>query len=168
MNVFENREARLFNTPLEVGLRSLFILKSTYPKSIDLQRLVYYDYLMLHSGDIEAGPKSLHPSLPQRAAEITVKRDIISRGLMLMKSKELVSVSFDATGIGYKATKLTTPFLQFLSHPYSKSLDTLADWVVTKFSNFSDENLDTFVSNNLSVWGSEFENESLIRGFYDE
>jgi hypothetical protein len=43
---------RPFNGPIETGLRSLFVLDAISPRSRDLQRLVYYDYLLLHSRDI--------------------------------------------------------------------------------------------------------------------
>ena len=49
---------RLFNTPLECGLRLLFLLNACYPKRGDLQRLISYDYLMVHSGDVGDGPAS--------------------------------------------------------------------------------------------------------------
>ena len=42
----------VFNNPIETGLRSLIILNAAYPKPLDLQQLIYYDYLTVHTGDI--------------------------------------------------------------------------------------------------------------------
>jgi len=42
-----------FNSALECSLRALAILASAYPASADLQRLVAYDYLLVHSADAD-------------------------------------------------------------------------------------------------------------------
>jgi len=64
---FEGR--RLFNTPLECGLRMLFVLSACSPTKLDLQRLITYDYLIVHSGDVADSPDSLHPAVPFRGTE---------------------------------------------------------------------------------------------------
>ena len=51
----------IFNTPLECGLRCAALLLAAYPAPCDLQRLVQYEYLLVHSGDVPQGPPSLHP-----------------------------------------------------------------------------------------------------------
>lgn len=58
----------IFNSPLEIALRLLYIFNST-TIPLDIQRLVNYHYLLIHSGDIPDSPKSIHPSLPIRACE---------------------------------------------------------------------------------------------------
>ncbi|WP_373272582.1 ABC-three component system middle component 2 [Escherichia coli] len=74
MQVFEgNFEQRPFNTPLEYGFRALFILDAADNVAMDLQRIVSYDYLLVHTSDVPRGPKSLHPAVPHRGAELLVK-----------------------------------------------------------------------------------------------
>lgn len=52
MQVFEgNFEQRPFNTPLEYGFRALFILDAADNVAMDLQRIVSYDYLLVHTSD---------------------------------------------------------------------------------------------------------------------
>src|SRR5436189_95859 len=102
---------RPFNGPVETGLRSLFILDAIAPRSRDLQRLVYYDYLLLHSRDIgDDGPPSLHPPIPYRSGEILVRRGLISKGLELMFSKELVMKRMGQDGVTFTASDLCRPF----------------------------------------------------------
>ena len=48
--------ARPFNSPLECGLRTLTLLAASQPSACDLQRLIFYDYLLIHSGDVPGGP----------------------------------------------------------------------------------------------------------------
>lgn len=60
MQVFEgNFEQRPFNTPLEYGFRALFILDAADNVAMDLQRIVSYDYLLVHTSDV---PRGLKPS----------------------------------------------------------------------------------------------------------
>src|SRR6266700_5971794 len=98
---------RLFNTPLECGLRMLFLLNACAPKKADLQRLISYDYLLVHSGDVEQSPGSLHPAVPFRGSEWLVKRDIVRGGLDLMFARELIDKKLEPTGIFYAGSSLT-------------------------------------------------------------
>src|SRR5437016_4058437 len=97
---------QLFNTPLECGFRMLFVLDAASPQYADLQRLINFDYLLVHSGDVEGGPASLHPAVPFRGSELLVKRQLVSSGLDLMFARELIEKSTSARGIMYRATSL--------------------------------------------------------------
>ena len=168
MNLFEERNTSVFNSPLEIGIRVLYLLVELQPAGCDLQRLVYYDYILVHSSDVPEGPKSIHPSIPHRSTEILVKRDLLKKGLTLMHSKQLVDSIFDSTGITYKATELTKPFLEYNQSDYAKSLQEVSVWVVNKFRNYTDGKLSLFIKNNIDVWGGEFSKESLLRGIGNE
>ncbi len=159
----EQRDIRLFNTPVEFGLRSLLILNNISPKSYDLQRLIYYDYMILHTSDIDPSQRSLHPSYPYRSGEILVKRERLRNGLLIMKSKQLIDINFDSRGITYRANDLTLHFLQYFNSEYVERLKSSVSWVVNEFENYSDEQLDQYMKQNIKRWGSEFSKESFIR-----
>lgn len=146
----------LFNTPLETGLRSLVILEKLAPNTSDLQRLVYFDYLVVHSADIDGGPASLHAPVPHRSGEIIVRRNLVERGLNLMISRELAKRHFLNSGIAYGITELTSPFLSHFQSQYFENLRTRASWLSNKFQNTSDDQLKSFVDGNLDKWGAEF------------
>jgi len=168
MNIFEERNTMVFNSPLEIGLRSLYILSESYPLGYDLQRLIYYDYLLLHSNDINNGPESIHPSLPYRSTEILIKRDLIQKGIILMSSKDLVKPIFNEKGIQYSATDITNRFLEYNTSEYAKSLKRVSQWVIATFNSYEDKNLSIFMTNNLINWGGEFTKESIFRGGVNE
>lgn len=168
MNLFEERNTNVFNSPLEIGLRVLYLLNELKPSGCDLQRLVYYDYILVHSNDIPGGPESIHPSIPNRSTEILVKRDLLKKGLTLMQSKQLVDSIFEPTGITYRATELTATFLKYNTSDYANRLKETSIWLVNKFKTYSDEKLSLFIKNNLDVWGGEFSKESLFRGIINE
>lgn len=162
------RAVRLFGTPFEVGLRAAFLLNALERHAgaaarIDAQRLVVYDYVLVHSGDVEDGPSSLHPPTPHRSGELLVKRDLMRDGLMLFVGRELVRVYLDAAGVTFSASDLTGSFLRYLEAPYATRLRETASWVVQRFAELSDESLEAYVAAHLGRWGGEFGTEALVR-----
>lgn len=159
-----NREAHLFNTPLEVGLRCLLLLSEIKDKSCDLQRLIYYDYFLVHYGDVDDNYKSLHPNTPHRSGEVLVKREIVAKGLLLMSKKQLVNVDFKESGIIYIATEFSSSFLNYFESNYIKKLRKFSELVISRFDSYSDEELRKYMSKNIDRWGGEFSKEALFRG----
>lgn len=163
LNIFETRDTQVFNSPLEIGFRILFILKGISPKAIDINRLVIYDYFLLNSGDFPMGPKSLHPPIPHRSSQIIIKPMIIKDAMTLMKSKELIDIIFSVDGIKYKANRLTEKFIELQENEYSHKLNMISEWINKQFGEYSDDRLKTIVDNNIPNWGGEFIYESYIR-----
>jgi len=146
----------LFNNNIETGLRALIILYSTYPQAIDIQRIMYYDYLTIHSGDVDDGPPSLHPATPNRSGEILVRRKIIEEGINSFVKRGLIEKIFSTDGIDFCAGDSASIFLDILEEEYTNQLKHRATWVVEKFSKFSSEQLNTYMKDNLDSWGGEF------------
>lgn len=155
------QDARTFNTPFELGLRALAILTEVSPDSIDLKRLLIYDYLIIHSSDIENGPPSLHPSTPNRSSGMMIRRKVLQDGLDLMYSKSLLDIVYDISGITYRVSDLTIPFLELLNSTYLRKLKDNAKWVVENFLTVEDEQLNKYVNSHLIDWGGEYEYEFL-------
>ena len=145
-----------FNSPLEAGIRSVCVLLLVYPKSYDIQRLIAFDYLVVHTGDI-GGPKSLHPQLPLRSSEILVRRKLIERGLLLMISRDLVERVIDSNGISYKAGEMAETFLSTLTSSYLLELRKRAVWVTNKFANLEEDILKQTMKNFFGQWIEEFQ-----------
>jgi hypothetical protein len=163
-NIFENRNPNVFNSPLEIGFRLLFILNGISPKEIDFNRLVIYDYFLLNSNDFPNGPPSLHPAIPHRSAQIIIKPLIMKDALILMRSKELIDIIFSIDGIKYKSNILTKKFIELQENEYSKKLIELSKWINIQFGTYNEKELNTLVENNIPKWGGEFIYESLLRG----
>jgi hypothetical protein len=154
-------EVSPFNSSLETGIRSLVILIASYPKSVDLQRLVEFDYLVVHSSDVE-GPESLHPSLPLRAGELLVRRNIIESGIMLMMSRGLIERAIKSEGIEYLAGDLAMPFINNLSSLYIRKLRDRAEWVTSSFGDTSVEHLQKITEKFFDKWNTHFQNSQWI------
>jgi hypothetical protein len=152
-----------FNSFLETGIRSLTLLVAAYPDSLDLQRLVEYDYLSVHSGDA-GGPVSLHAPLPLRTGEILVRRSIIESGLALMMSRNLAVQIPTNEGIRYFATDASGAFLSALSTLYITKLKERANWVVEQFGNYNDEQLSEVTRQLFDKWTTQFQPIEGIKG----
>lgn len=150
-----------FNNGVDTGLRMLTFLNSAYPLKYDLDHLVYFDYMIVHSGDIDPGTISLHPAVPNRTGEILVRRNLIQQGLEVFIHKGLINRFYDTTGIQYGATEIATPFLDALSEDYSYDLIERANWVVEKFAQYDLKNLREVITKNLSKVRNEFNLEIL-------
>lgn len=153
----------VFNTPLECGLRAAVILLEAFPAKFDLQRLLQYDYLVVHSADVPDGPDSLHPPTPLRAGELLVRRPLIEQGIQMMMSRSIIDCEFSVSGVYYFAGEWAISFIGTLETEYSSRLKTSAQWVVQRFRDMSDEELGGFMRQNWSRWGAEFELESFVR-----
>ncbi len=145
-----------FNSALETGLRSLAILAEACPDPFDLQRLLYFDYLVVHSSDAD-GPASLHPSTPLRNGELLVRRGLIERGLLLFISRGLIERNASGDGISYVAAEAAGPFLECLGSAYSRTLRKRASWAVGKFGVLDDDELKSYFDARFERWTREFQ-----------
>ena len=151
-----------FNSAVEVGLRTLVVLDACYPSTSSLGRLVVFDYLLVHSDDVDGGPEGLHPQTPHRSGELLVRREFIQQGIRLYESRNLLERVFSSDGIKFVATDSSTVFLDSISAPYVRDMRERASWVHKRFSNQSDKELNNFVRDQLGRWGAEFESESVL------
>lgn len=163
-----NRNVTVFNTPIELGLRALIILNELSPELLDLNRLVIYDYLVTHTKDVDEEMESLHPSVPYRSGEIIIKRKVMQDGINLMYSRELLDIVYTKNGVFFKANDLSEFFINYFDSSYAREIKNYSQWLHEKFSHYSDKELNDYISDNVSKWGSEFTKESLIRGGFDE
>ena len=162
-----NNHNEIFNSPLEIGLRLLFIVSES-TRSLDLQRFVHYNYLLLHSSDVSNGPSSIHPILPLRSFEVLINRNIVKQSLSLLVLKDLVSVVYTKTqGIEYRKNSKTPEFIEYFQSDYSKELKERAKWVSSNFDKLTDGQVTDLINVNMEKWGSEF-SPVQINGEVDE
>ncbi|PEA07846.1 hypothetical protein CN425_27115 [Bacillus cereus] len=157
----------LFNSPIEVGLRTLVLLSHVTTEDFDINRLIIFDYFLLHAKDLDVEQENLHPSLPYRSTEIIIRRKLISEGLELLVSKGLINIIYNNDGIFYKSNEMTHLFVNLLGSSYFKRLNILSEWAITTYGEISTEELNNFINKNIQLWGGEFEFEALVRGNYE-
>ena len=145
-----------FNSALETGVRSLVVLVAAYPRAHDLQRLVHYDYLTVHTKDA-GGPPSLHPALPFRTAELLVRRKNVQHGLDLMISARLAKRLSEADGFKFAAEDAAGAFVANLATDYHAELRRRARWVVDTFDPLTAAELSEKIRSLFDAWTVEFQ-----------
>lgn len=161
--VASTRVLEPFNGPVEIGLRSLAVLSEVFPLSYSLQRLVIFDYLLVHSDDMPNGPVGLHPKTPHRSGELLVRRAVLEPGLMLYQSRGLLERQYTETGVMFSATERSAAFLDTLASDYVKQLRERAIWLVSLLGETPDEEVLAIAKANIGEWGAEFAMESVLK-----
>ena len=148
-------QMKLYNTPLELGMRSLILLHTSNSAIMDLEKIMYLDYLCLNTSDLD-GPKSLHAPIPNRGVQIFSKKDLIQKGLSIMITKDLVKLILQPNGFFYQITEAGTLFLDFFQTKYYLNLSERCKWVNGKWGSESTENIKYYIDNNIQKWGGDF------------
>lgn len=157
MNEKKGERNFVFNSVIEYSLRALVVLNALNGKRCDIQKLLYLDFLLIHSGDFEGSLDSVHPNTPYRYGEIYVKREGFQNGLKLMSKKELINVEFTKDGVEYSSNQTTSAFLSHLESQYYKKLDERSKWLVKEYGNYTNYELKFLLeSHNLQF---EFDRE---------
>ena len=147
-----------FNSPLESAIRTLAVLAAISPQCADLQRLLMFDYLLVHSADAD-GPPSLHPNTPLRNGELLIRRSLLQEGLMLLLSRNLAERKTTVLGIEYAALEAAAPFLDSLSSSYVHDLRERGFWLEENFMPYSSEELSQYFKARFDHWTTEFQNQ---------
>jgi len=116
---------------------------------------MFFDYLLVHSGDVEGAPPSLHPPIRNRSGAVLVRRALIEEGIQFMVSRGIICVRFESEGITYQASEIALAFLRCLGADYTQALRERARWMAAHFANTTTENIRHFVEERLDWWGDE-------------
>lgn len=155
--------SEMFNSPLEAGIRSVGALAAAYPKTFDLERLIAFDHLVVHTGDV-GGPASLHARLPHRSSEILVRRRLVEKGLLIMISRGLVERHASDKGIEYGAGELAETFLSSLTTHYLKELVDRGAWVISRFGEMTESDFKLEMIQVFEQWTEQFQHSQRSSG----
>ncbi len=150
------RSTSLFNSPQETALRIGAVLSALAPEPVDLQRLIFLDYLLVHSEDAD-GPPSLHPASPMRTGEVLVRRELIERAVLLLCSKGLATRVLDPSGIQYAASEHLGGFLEALMSEYAVEVRARGKWVAASFGRATTAEMQATLRGVADVWAAEFD-----------
>ena len=158
--------AHPFNSTLETGIRALVVLEAFYPRRCDLLEMTWLDHLVVHTEDLDDQdtPSSLHPDLPNRAAELVVRRPLVEKSLRLMQQLHLVDVFETEDGITFGASDDAPIYLDLLQAPYSVALKERAKWMADRFANKPAAEMREQMENRIGRWTADFRVEEPFSG----
>ena len=148
--------AMTFNGPLEAGVRAVAVLGAAYPRAFDLQRMVAFDYLLVHTSELD-GPEDLHPNAPIRTPATEVRRNVVQNALHLMMTRDLVERVVTDNGICFCAGEMAATFLDALQSSYVIELKRRAAWLVQHLADYDDKDFDDLMRGFFDQWVVEFQ-----------
>lgn len=122
----------IYNHPIELGTRVSFLLNYFNEKKIDLDKLVYLDFILVYAKEYN-GPLNIHPVLPNHIAEIAHKKEIFPDALKLFIKKGLITLEMTEDGFIYKATNYTSQYVSCLKSNYYKKICKNLSWIEANY-----------------------------------
>lgn len=150
-----NNHTKVFNTPIELGLRALIILQAGNGGVMDLEKIMYLDHLCLNTSDIN-GPESLHAPTPNRGVQVFSKKALLQKGISIMLSKELMELIVTQEGFYYGISEAGEMFLKMFQTKYYLEFVKRSDWVLERWGKIPTSQIKNFIDTNLQNWGGEF------------
>lgn len=133
----------------------VYLLMALYPRKVDLQRLVYFDYAAIYSYDL-GGPESLHTPVPLRGGEYASRREVIEEGLYIMVSRSFIDVEAGPSGINYSLGENGPALVGLMGGAYSRELYKRCQWVAEELGAKDDASLEEMFGAHGVLWGAEF------------
>lgn len=146
---------KLFNSPLEAGIRAVVVLEKLRPEAVDLAEMVLLDHVVVHTADL-GGPPSLHPDLSDRKGELLVRRRLVEKSLDLMRRCHLVDLEITDEGVVYRASDEAAGYIELLETRYSERLKVCADWIAFQFKSTGKIQFKSFVRAQIGDWTDAF------------
>lgn len=154
-------ERKLLNGTVDVALRLLAIL-ATCKVAMTVDRLSVYSYFALHLSDLVKVEVSVHPNIPYRYGTYINGKDIMPAVIDFLLSRRLIDSDFSTGDFRYKISKMGSALYNQIDGKYKQDLVDSIQKVNNKLEGLSDIQIEQLVSENISIWGSEFEYESVI------
>ena len=146
-----------FNGPLEAGIRAVVFLRAAYPRAFDLQRLLAFDYLLVHTGDISGGPESLHPPARLHSSQLLVRRGLVQQALLLMITRHLIEREATPNGILFRAGENAAFFVDGLASSYAQALKQRAVWLTEHLADLPEDRFKGIMRRFFDAWIEEFQ-----------
>ncbi|QHE89210.1 ABC-three component system middle component 2 [Hydrogenophaga sp. BPS33] len=158
--------AHPFNSALETGIRALVLLEAFHPRRFDLLEMTWLDHLVVHTGDLDdaEAPGSLHPDLPNRTAELVVRRPLVEKSLRMMMQLHLVEVFETEDGITFGASDNSPIYLDLLQAPYTVALKDRALWIAERFADLSAADMRAQMEQRIGRWTADFRADEAFTG----
>lgn len=117
-----NKLERYMDSEIEFGLRALILVSILDDCELSFDKLIIFDYMLTNINDFDTNFDSVHPNTSYRFAKVIIKRQVYKNGLNYCVIKNLIDIKYTSSGILYKATSLTAPFINLIETTYVEQL----------------------------------------------
>ncbi len=147
---------KVLNGTFEVALRLLGIL-TTCKKAMTVERMTIYSYFTLYLSDYHSEEENIHPAIPYRNASYLNSKDVIMAALEMLLKKGLIESNVKSMSLRFQATELGNLLYGQMGGSYKNKLVESIKRTHSLMKGKTDRNLNDYVYNNMTQWGSECE-----------
>jgi len=146
---------------VETALR-ITLLLLTAKKEMSIERITCFDFMVSYLNDYNSTQENLEAISPFEKEEFFVKSEIVMNSLKFLLSYNLISVSYNETGIYYKSNDMSKYFVDLLKSLYKSKIIKQVLWLENNYSNYSDIELENLITNVLNSKSPTFIQYGLI------
>lgn len=146
------KSSQVFNSPIEIGMRMVYLLLELYPKDFDVFYLTYLDYALVYSADL-GGPDSLHTPVSQRGGAFLSNSDSVDQALKSMCKLGFVEMKLSEQGITYLAGDNARAVTNSMGTLYTELLKEKCTWVGEFISDKSYKDIQGIFKESGMQWG---------------
>lgn len=137
---------KLFNTPLEHGLRVLFLL-DTQVKPISLERIYIYDFITCFSSIFDIKATNLHGNEFLSFSQLPSRRTKCHEGIKTMVLNGFIKSEVSDKGFCYSISDKGKTFLNSIESSYKLEYLSIASKVSRKYQSLNDLELQVLINN---------------------
>ena len=152
-----NNSISIEETALRISLLLLIV-----KKEMSLERITCYDFMTSYLNDYNCKQENLEAISPFEKEEFIIKSEIVTNSLKFLLSYNLISVSYNETGIYYKSNDMSKYFVDLLKSLYKSKIIKQVLWLENNYSNYSDIELENLITNVLNSKSPTFIQYGLI------
>ena len=137
---------KLFNTPFEMGLRVILLLSISPESSFTVDRIVGLDFISCYPVDFNLPFSNLHGDNDYKYGEMVNRRLLVFEAVKDLVIRGLIKVTVDK-GYYFSITDNGKRYVKTFESDYAVAYRKIADAVVRKYANYSDDKLLSLIQN---------------------
>lgn len=130
----------IFNTPFEVSLRILIIMKVIHTR-LSVDRITAMDFISTYGKDFGVSEQNLHGNNNFRFSEYASKRKIITEAIKNLVLRGYINPHCNKSGFNYSISNSGIAFCESLNDDYAEELTHIVKSANDLYHNYSDRQL---------------------------
>ena len=129
--------SRLFNTPFEMGLRTILLLSVSPKDALSVDRVVGLDFITSYASDFDLPYRNLHGNNHMKFGEIVSRRLLVQEAVKDLVMRGLLNVIVDR-GYLFSISESGKKYSRTLKSEYAKTYKEIAKAVIKKYKENTD------------------------------
>lgn len=137
---------KIYNSELEISLRTLIVLAKNHPLQLTADRITVIDFIITHGKEFGISDIDLNGNGLFKYAEIVPLRKLTHTAIKELVLRDLIIPSYSNEGFQYSIAEKGLDFTNSLSTTYARVYASLVEKAVQIVANKSEEDIMNFVT----------------------